>query len=180
MLGIVGRNSRVIPNPLVMLDELRCDTIRQVRWYIIKYSGPQLPGPDSDLEIRHRQPVGSKVLGSVSFEPLLQSGEIEWDRTFGQRLASRFLLLLRQEKGRHDLAEDVLHRLHGLIAQCSLPGVGRIEIDQLAYIAIDCIRLRDDLAIHFEHRQTAKWRVQLAPLPVGESYAIVFERYPAD
>jgi hypothetical protein len=51
---------------------------------------------------------------------------------------------------------------------------------ELAHIAIDGIRLRNDLPIHFEHRQSAKRRVRLATLLVRGRDAIVLERDFAD
>lgn len=71
MLGIVGRDSWIVLNALVVLNELRCDAIRQVRWHIVECSGSQLPDLHGDLEIRDGQAVVSEVPASVSFKPML-------------------------------------------------------------------------------------------------------------
>jgi hypothetical protein len=72
---------------------------------------------------------------------LLQPGEIEWNRAVDERLPLRFLLLFGEEKGCSDLVVDVLHGLHGLVAQHGLPWVRRVEIRELAtylFMAFDC------------------------------------------
>ena len=83
---------------------------------MIECSGPKVSDPHKNLEIRERQAVGGEVSASTCIEPLLQPGEIKWDRAVDERLALHFLLLIRNEKGRPDLVGDVLHGLHGLLA----------------------------------------------------------------
>ena len=64
-----------------------------------------------------------------------------------------------------------------LIAQSATRRTGR---DQLAYVAIDGIRLGKCLSIHFEHWQSTERRIRLAALPVGGCDAVVLERDPAN
>src|SRR5271157_5368966 len=71
MLGIVCLDARVVLNPLIMLDQLGRDAIGQVGRYMIECSGPKMPDPHEDLEIRDRQAVGGAVSASMCFEPLL-------------------------------------------------------------------------------------------------------------
>ena len=42
---------------------------------------------------------------------------------------------------------------HHLVAKSSLPCVGRIEVGELAHIAVDGIRLSKCLTVDFKHRQ---------------------------
>jgi hypothetical protein len=52
----------------------------------------------------------------MCFKPLLQPGEIKWDRAIDERLPLRLLLLFWKEKRCSDLVGDVFHGLHGLVA----------------------------------------------------------------
>jgi hypothetical protein len=71
MLGIVRLDARVVLHPLIVLDQFGRDAIGQVGRHMIERSGPKMPDPYEDLEIRDRQTVGSKVPASMRFEPLL-------------------------------------------------------------------------------------------------------------
>jgi hypothetical protein len=114
------------------------------------------------------------------FEPSLKPRKIEGYRPFDQFPALRPFLLFRNEERSTYLGADIFHSPHHLVAQRSLPGVGRVKIRQLAYIAINGIRLRNDLSIHFKHRQSTKWGIRLAALPLPWFNPIIFKRDSAD
>ena len=52
MLGVVCLDARIILNTPKVLDELARDAIGQVGRHMIKDSGPKVPDPHEDLEIR--------------------------------------------------------------------------------------------------------------------------------
>ena len=66
VLGVVGLDTWITLNPLIVLDELGCDTIREVGRHIVECARLELPDQHGDLEIRHRQAIGSEVLASMS------------------------------------------------------------------------------------------------------------------
>ena len=62
VLGIVGLDARVAPNPFIVLKELGRDTVGQVGRYVIECSRFEVPDPHEDLKIRDRQAVGRGIL----------------------------------------------------------------------------------------------------------------------
>ena len=71
MLRIVGFDARVVPNPLIVFDELGCDAIGQVGRHMIEGSRLKVSYPYENLEIRYCQAIGSEVPPSIRFKPLL-------------------------------------------------------------------------------------------------------------
>ena len=71
MLGVVCLDPRIIPNPLIVLDQLGRDIVGQVGRHMIEDSGLELPDQHENLEIRDRETVSSEVTASFCLESLL-------------------------------------------------------------------------------------------------------------
>src|SRR5262245_37241464 len=160
---------------LEMRDELGRDAIGQIGWNVVELAGPEVTDPNEDLEVGDAEPTAGEVFTAAGLEALLKAREKERDRAVGERLALRSLLVFGQAEGGGDSAAGVFDRLHRLVAQRGVPWIGWVEIRQLADVAVDAVRLRDDCAVDLEHGQASEWSVRLAARPIGREHAIILE-----
>src|SRR6185369_14518058 len=173
--SVIRLHAGMVLDALEMRDELGRDAIGQVGWNVVELAGPEVAGPNEDLEVGDAEPTAGEVLTAAGLEALLKAREKERDRAVGERLALRFLLVFGQAEGGGDFAGDVFDGLHRLVAQRSLPWIGWVEIRQLADVAVDAVRLGDGCAVDLEHGQASEWSTGLAARPIGPEHAIILE-----